>query len=94
MPIFLNIKISTKENRETTQANKPDEFTKKKMTSEERIDKSVLHYLKKIYDKVEGLEKLIKKLGCYDENNRAPKKRSSAYNEFVKRTGIMKHLRT
>jgi hypothetical protein len=54
------------------------------MTSDEKIDKSVLRYLKKIDDKVERLEKLIKKLECYDENRRPAKKRSSAYNEFVK----------
>ena len=55
----------------------------KEMTSEEKIETSVLRYLRKIDDKVERLEKLIRKLGCYDENNR-PKKKPSDYNRFVK----------
>ena len=54
------------------------------MTSEERIDKSVLHYLKKIDEKLNSLEKIIKKLNCYGTDNRPPKKKESAYNKFVK----------
>ena len=53
------------------------------MTSEERSEKSVLSSLKKLHDKVDYLEKLIKRLSCY-ENTRPAKKKSSAYNEFVK----------
>jgi hypothetical protein len=39
---------------------------------------------KELDAKVERLEKLIKKLSCYDENNRLPKKKEYAYKKFAK----------